>query len=247
MYNGSTKNQGGRFMQRIAICDDEPVMCEQLKQMLTAILTSWKLPFSVTCFTDPLQMLSSSLDFTMIFLDIQMPRINGLELAQRLRSKSSTCALFFVTVSKDYMPDAFELEPVDYLCKPVDGIRLERSLKRALIRLEHETEKALLIQSANRCRSVRLSSIYCCEIINRKIYLYTGEGTLDYYGKITDLEKQLDKRFFRCHRSYLINLDYFLEFSNGQITLENQMKIPLSRLRRQEFLQTMVEYLEKEG
>lgn len=233
-------------MQKIAICDDELAMCEELRQKLNILFTQWKLPFTITCFTDPIKLMNSPLHFTMIFLDIQMPKINGLKLANKLREQNSFCALFFVTISKDYMLEAFELEPIDYLCKPVDMNRLERSVKRALARQENQLRKALFVQTGNHCFSVRLTSIYYCEIINRKIYLYTTEGTIDYYGKITELSKQLDQRFFRCHRSYLVNLDYLLEYSNGQITLTNGSQIPLSRLRHQEFLQTMMEYLTKE-
>ncbi|MDR1701485.1 MAG: LytTR family transcriptional regulator, partial [Sporomusaceae bacterium] len=80
---------------------------------------------------------------------------------------------------------------------------------------------------------------------NRKIYLYTQNGAIDYYGKLEELEKQLDYRFVRCHRSYLVNLDHLNEYANGEIKLTNKTCVPVSRLRYQEVLAAMMEYMKK--
>lgn len=230
-------------MLKIAICDDEPLMQEQLAQAVSAILTNRHRPFTVTPFSNGLALLASPLAYDLIFLDIQMPGPNGITLAKTLRRREFNGALIFVTAFQEHMPDAFEVEAADYLCKPIDSVRLERTLMRTVERLEALSEKCLFIQTANWCKSVKFSHIYYGEVINRKIYLHTKTGVIDYYGKMAELEKQLSSHFIRCHRSFLINPDYLLEYADGQIILENQACIPVSRKYHSVLMDRMMNYM----
>ena len=116
-------------------------------------------------------LLCSPLDFDLIFLDIQMPGLDGVTLAKALRQKEFEGILIFVTILTECMLDAFEVEAMDYLCKPIDENRLDHALKRSLKRLGLKTEKHLFIQTMNWCKTVKLSDIYYCEVMNRKIFL----------------------------------------------------------------------------
>lgn len=119
-------------MIKIAICDDEPVMCERLRQMVSSKLELWNVPYKITCRGNGAALLFSPPDYDMIFLDIQMPGPDGVQLAKRLRQQGFGGVLIFVTVLAERMLDAFEVEAMDYLCKPVDEDRLERALRRSL-------------------------------------------------------------------------------------------------------------------
>ena len=233
-------------MIKIAVCDDELVVCQQLKEMVSGILEQWKEPFKVVCHTNAASLLFSSLDYDLIFLDIQMPGLDGVGLAKRLRGQMFGGDLIFVTVLPEYMPDAFEVEAMDYLCKPVDEGRLRRTLKRALKHFHEKTEKCLFIRTMNWYKSVKICDIYYCEVINRKIYLHTKNGLIDYYGKIKDVEQQAMPGMIRCHRSFLINPDYLKEYVNGEIILENGERIPVSKRYRQTFVERMMRYMEQE-
>ena len=233
-------------MIKIAVCDDEEVMCEQLKQMIASRLKQQEETFQITCYTNAIQFLHTPLDFDLIFLDIQMPNLDGVELAKRLRQKEFEGVLIFVTVLKDCMLDAFEVEAMDYLCKPVDEQRLEAALKRSLKRLGLKEEKCLFIQTMNWCKSVRLRDIYYCEVIDRKIYVHTRSGVLEYYGKMRDLEKQTSPRLFRCHRSYLINPEHLLEYRGGLVKLENGDQVPVSKGCQKVLMREMTRYMDQE-
>ncbi len=143
----------------------------------------------------------------------------------------------------EYVYDAFEVEAFDFICKPIEEIRLHKTLNRAFKKLGKN--KSLFIQTMNWCKSVKLDDIYYCEVINRKIYLRTQNGVIEYYCRLEDTEKQLDYRFVRCHRSYLVNLDYLLECTNGQIILENGEHVPTSRLRHQDVRDAMMLYMKR--
>ena len=232
---------------KIAICDDETVMCGQLKELVSGKLSQWQEDFTVVCYTNAMRLLFSPMDFNLIFLDVQMPGINGMSLARKLRQKGFEGVLIFVTVMREYMPEAFEVEAMDFLCKPIDPKRLEAALARSVRRLGTEAEDTLFIRTANWCRAVKIRDIYYCEVMDRKIYVHMKGDVIEYYGRMKDLEKQTAFKLIRCHRSYLINPRYLSEYRCGFALLENGEKIPVAQSCRQGFMEQMMRYMEKEG
>ncbi len=233
-------------MIKIAICDDEAVMCGQLKKLVSMEMRRQQRQARIVCYTSAVKLLLGELDYDLIFLDIRMPDLDGIELAKRLREKEFSGALIFVTVLKECMLDAFEVEAMDYLCKPIDEARLEAAMKRALKRLEQKTQRRLFIRTADRCRSVKLADIYYCEVINRKIYLHTKSGVLAYYGRMQDVEKQTSPCLVRCHRSFLMNPDYLQEYAEGEVYLENGDHVPVSKKYRQAFRRRLLCLMDEE-
>ncbi len=232
-------------MFEIAICDDEALFCDALAQNTSAYMEQSGESYRLRCFYSADELLSCGDRFDIILLDIQMPGIDGMGLARRLRDEGARTAIIFVTAMREQVFDAFELEAVDYICKPIDEVRLRKALERALQRVNADGEKQLLIKTMNWSRSVKISEIMYCEVINRKVYLHTKGGVIDYYSRIEDVEKRLDNRFVKCHRSYLVNLDYFANYENGCVTLENGARIPVSRLRHQNFTEAMMRYMKR--
>lgn len=230
-------------MIKIAVCDDEAAMCEQIQQMTAQVLGRGREPFEMIHYLNPQDLLADPSHLDLLFLDIQMPGVNGVELARRLRARGSDCAIIFVTVLEDRMLDAFEVEAVDYLCKPVDPERLERTLKRVLKRWKDTAEKSLFIQTKTWSRNVKVRDIYYCEVINRKIYLHTESGVIEYYGRLKETERQLGSSFIKCHRSYLVNLHHLQEYRDGTITLENGARVPVSRNQQQALMEGMMQYM----
>lgn len=233
-------------MIKIAVCDDEEVMCEKMKYLVSRFLDRHREAYTVTCYSNGVRLLFSPADFDLIFLDIQMPGMDGMTVAGKLRQKGFAGVLIFVTVAKEYMPDAFAVEAGDYLCKPVDKQRLEAALERSLKRLRSKSERSLVIQTVNWCRSIRVRDIYYCEVIDRKIYIHTRDGIMDYYGKMKELEKKAGSWLFKCHRSYLINLDCLWEYRNGTAILENGEQIPVSKSCHQALMERMMQYMDEE-
>lgn len=234
-------------MIRVAVCDDEPYVCEIIKEKVSELMAEAAMPAEISCYARGYDLLKDGFQYDILFLDVLMPGMDGVDLAKKLREMGNVCQIIFITGFKERVFDAFLVEAVDYLCKPIDLCRLKSALYRALKGLEKKEEKALFIQTMNWSKSVKLGNIYYCEVINRKIYLHTREGTLEYYSRLEDVEKQLDYRFLKCHRSYIVNLDFLSEYSDGQIMLENGDQIPVSRKRRQEFMKIFLQYMKTKG
>ncbi|MDE6934911.1 MAG: LytTR family DNA-binding domain-containing protein, partial [Oscillospiraceae bacterium] len=224
-------------MITFAICDDEPLMAQELASHLADYMkeNSMTAAYSASSFSNGRALLERVGSFDVIFLDIQMEQPDGMETARLLRQRGDHSLLIFVTVLKECVFDSFQVEAFDYLLKPLDSARFHQTMDRVLRSLEQRTAKDIVIQRGTGCEVVLLSDIVYCEVLGRKIYLHKKDGAvIDYYDKLEDLEQRVDGRFFKCHRSYLVNLDYVRGCQDGQVLLDQGERIPASRLRERE-------------
>lgn len=233
----------------IAVCDDERVMLDELTARVAGYMEEAGRPCRVSAFSSGSALLDSAGEFDLILLDVQMERPDGLETAKELRRRGSRAVLVFVTVLKERVFDAFEVEALDYLVKPLDPAQFRRTMDRAVKALDRRGGKRLVIQRGSVSRVIPLSELVYCEVQGRKIYLHEADGAVvDYYEKLDRLETRVDGRFFRCHRSYLVNLDFVRGCGGGRVALARGEDIPLSRLREREFAQALLRHMrEREG
>ncbi len=132
------------------------------------------------------------------------------------------------------MFDSFQAGAFDYLLKPLEDSRFVNAMDRAMAALERQAAGRILIRQGNSCRILSLDEILYCEVLGRKLYVHTKSGEIiDYYSRLEHLEQSVDSRFFRCHRSYLVNLDWVQGLTEGSALLPGGASIPVSRLRRQ--------------
>ena len=236
-------------MIKFAICDDEPLMAQELAGHLAEYMKEKSITdYSVSSFSDSRALLDTAGSFDVIFLDIQMERPDGMETARLLRRRGDHSLLVFVTVLKELVFDAFQVEAYDYLLKPLDSARFRQTMNRALHSLAQRTAEDIVIQRGTGCEVVPLSDLVYCEVLGRKIYLHKHDGTVsDYYDKLEDLEQRVDGRFFKCHRSFLVNLDYVRGCQDGQVLLDQGECIPASRLRERELTQALLRHMKERG
>ena len=232
-------------MLSIAICDDEPSMVNELEARTKCFFADSGTETDIAKFYDGVSLLEScaEADYDIIFLDIRMKAPDGMETARRLRNRSFGGYLIFVTVLEDYVFDAFEVSAHDYLVKPVENDRFMRTMERLQKRFD---KSCLTVQKDGESRLIGLDEIIFCEVLNRKIYVHTADGKIvDYYERIENLEKNLrsSRKFFRCHRSFLINLEHLKGFGNGLAHMKGGIDIPISRLRREAFETAVIGYM----
>lgn len=195
----------------------------------------------------------------LVFLDVEMPGMSGLEAAKQLNQHHSSPMFIFTTAYEEYAVHAFDIHAVDYLLKPYDEKRLEKALKRARKQLSfskrekrEETKRStppskLLIDDGDKTVVVSPDSIYYAEPSNRMLMIYTKEKVIQSRMTLQELEKKLEGlSFFRPHRSYLVNLDYIKEItpwfngtSNIKLNDENETVLPVSRSVRKELFKKL--------
>lgn len=221
---------------KTAVCDDDTEMTEELAERLSAFFSANGINSDIVKFSDGSALLESVGDgsgFDLVFLDIKMKAPDGMETARELRRRNYGGFLIFVTVLEELVFDAFEVSAYDYIVKPIDGERFEKTMKR--LKKSLACSKVALRKNGETI-FVRPSDIVCCEVMDRKLYIrLSNGGTVDIYGRLDELEERLDSRFFKCHRSFLINFEHLQKFSGGSAVMSGGTEVPVSRLRRADF------------
>lgn len=230
-------------MIQFAICDDEPLTVQGLADGLAAYMAEQSVAdYSVSRFSSGQALLDSGTGFDVIFLDIRMEHPDGMETARLLRQRGAQSLLVFVTALTERVFDAFQVEAWDYLLKPLDRGRFRQTMDRVLPALERRATADLLIRRGAGCEVVPLADIVYCEVLGRKVYLHRRDGTVtDFYDRLENLERRLDRRFFRCHRSYLVNLDCVRGCRAGQVLLSPGERVPASRSRERALTQALLD------
>ena len=231
-------------MIRIAICDDEKHMSDHIRAMASDFFRKKNREICFRTFSSGEELLSYDGQIDILFLDIQMKGMDGIETARKLRDSKFRGFLIFITVLKEMVFQSFEVEPYDYLVKPVEEKQFEKTMERLYTSMQNASEDSLLVQKGYEGRIIREEEIVFCEIIDRKIYLNLASGeVVDYYERIENLETKLGSHFFRCHRSYLINLKHLKGYKNGTACMDNGKEVPVSRLRSKEFSGVVLQYM----
>lgn len=234
------------YMITLAICDDEAGMAEILADLLSEYFSGNEVDFRIKTFADGNSLLESSSEFDLIFLDIRMPPPDGMETARLLRERGNRSLLIFTTVLTETVFDAFSVRAFDYLVKPLDEKRFRQTMDRVLGELSKEARTRLILRQKGMYAVVPLSDLVYCEVQGRKLYLHRTDGTvLDFYGRLDEFTKRVDTRFFRCHRSYLVNLDHIRGCSPGRVYLIPNGEIPVSRLREQALKQALLCHMKR--
>lgn len=230
----------------IAICDDEAVIREQLHQFVkNSILDS-----HIEIYATGEELLAVDRNFDLLFLDIQMEGLSGMEAARSLRAKNKNIIIIFVTGSKEYVFEAFDVSAFHYLLKPLAEERFDEVLMRALEEVNRrkiQDKKQLLIQTRNRNYNLDQSTIFYLESRGKKVEIHTSLETIEVYASISKLEEQLGSSFYRCHRGYLVNLAHIVEYRTDRIRLSNGEEVYLAKEKYQSFVKTYMRYLQDGG
>ena len=229
----------------IAICDDEEIIREQIKELTE----KEKSGLCMELYETGDALLASRKQFDIVFLDIQMEGTDGIETAKRLRQHSALkgaedTILIFITGIREYVFEAFDVAAFHYLLKPIE----EEKFREVFHRAERELEKSkrretVFIKTRNRSFSLEKDSILYIESRGKKVEIHTTGETIEAYASMNEMEGQLGGGFFRCHRGYLVNMAYVAEYDSGSITLNNGEYVYLAKEKYGEFVKAYMRYL----
>lgn len=229
-------------MIEIALCDDEEYTLEELKTKVSSDMDSRGLPYRLFPYTSGERFVAENRDFHLIFMDIRLARMNGIEIAQQLRRQGRSSQIVFITAYKEYVFQAFDVDAVHYLVKPVDDRQLSLAIHKALKHLQQGPGQRISVSSNGAVRIIAVKEILYCESMDHKITLHTTAGNVEYTGTLDRLQTQLGQGFFRCHRSFLINLAFVKAIEGDLAILTNEERIPISRRKLQGFTQSLLSF-----
>ena len=236
-------------MIKVAICDDEA----NIRTYLSSLVKAQSCSCEIVEYASASDCLADHRDIDLLFLDIELApdRPDGMALARKIRDRTlgSQPVIIFVTGYDRYVFDAFDVGAFQYLLKPVDEEKFAQVFTRAIAQIEaarKKTTPALTLRSASTSRTVPLDSIYFIESRDHKVVLHLRNGEFACYAKIRDLESELQNRFSRIHKGYLVNLSYVDGYSKTEVTLVNGERLSLSKYKYQDFVKAYLHFL-KEG
>ena len=227
----------------VAICEDERYILEELRKKVEKYINRKSLDASIKTFTSGEELLKAKKKFDIILLDLMLPGIDGLEVARQISCRSR---IIFVTSYREYAVEAFDANAVHYLVKPVTEERLFLALDRAVNQTEQMDNQALTLIKSGKTQVIFIRDILYCEVFNHQVRIHTVHGTYDYFGTLDMLETKLDERFFRCHRSFVVNMSFVAGQEKGVAILTNGEKIFISRRKQTDFIQRLLNFLKNE-
>ena len=194
---------------RIAICDDEVSMVQILEEKIKKLLPD----AVIDKYLSGDELIASGSKPDILFLDIQMPGMDGMETAKVLRQDNENMILIFVTAAEEYVFQAFDVGAFHYLVKPFSDEKLKEVVTKAVHNIKRSSrpekdEKYIMVQTAGSHIKIFLRDIVYAEVYNRKVIIHTRSTDIEYYGKLQELSDMAGTDFFRTHRAYLVHFKY---------------------------------------
>lgn len=236
-------------MLSIAVCDDEILECSALAKTIKSICETLNTEVSVKQFYRAKDITVSHDNFDLIFLDILMPETNGMEAAKQIRKNKTKSKIVFVTVTKDYVFEAYDVEAYHYLIKPVKQDKLKNIITRAVSDMQtDENQEYLILSTGKSKRKILLKDILYIESYGRTVVFHCGKEEITDYCKIGELEHKLsDKHFFRIHKSFIVNLEHTETYTRKEAVLDNGDTLPIAKRRHEAFTKAIMQYIKRRG
>ena len=237
----------GSDTMQIAICDDEKSIVQILEEKVRKLMPD----AVIEKYLSGDKLISSGCKPDILFLDIQMPGMNGMETARFMRRNNEDMILIFVTAIEEYVFQAFDVGAFHYLVKPFSDEKFEEVVKSAVRTVEKyyekkSDEKYMMIQSAGSHIKVFLRDIVYAEVYNRKVIIHTRKKDIEYYGKLQELKDKAGQDFFRTHRAYLVHFKYVEKYDANLVTMENGTAL-IAKQNYPEFVKQYLKYNQRKG
>ena len=228
---------------RIAICDDEEIYRVQLKTVLDKLLVNDE--YDIDTFSDGNILCGafSECPYDLVFLDIEMPSVDGITLAKRIRSVSESVFIVFLTSHIEYALEGYEVNALRYLTKPVDINKLKDVIKH--VQEKQKKARQIIIREDGEEIVIDVGDVIYMEAMDKNVRIVTSGGEFVTRYNIGDYEEELkNDGFFRIHRGYLISLSKIKKLVKNDVVMEGDTALPVSRSNLKPLKDAFYSYVE---
>ena len=237
-------------MINIALIDDNLNDLNTLKSFIDKYTESDELDshieVNITTYNDPTLFLNeNNFKYDLIFLDIEMPKINGISLAKRIREKDSNVGLVFITNMAQYAINGYEVSAIDYILKPLDYYDFALKFNKIINFVKRNISNYIYLKSVeNNLIKVDVNEIIYVEIFSHYLLYHLENREIKVRGTISEAENNLSNYYFsRISKSFLINLKHVINIKLDNVLLTGNIELIISRLRKKDFLEAFYKYL----
>ncbi len=229
---------------KVCIVEDNPDATEKLKLFLGEYGKKHNYEFSVTHYNDPLDFLEEFRgNYEFIFMDIELPHLDGMETVRRLRAIDKRVIVIFVTNMAQYAVKGYEVDALDFIVKPVQYTGFCVKLDRAVERFKSLRDKEIWVSERGNMRRLFLSQIKYVEVAHHSVIYHTTEGIYKTYDQLKSVIGQLgDSSFALCNRCYLVNLRFVTAIEEMSVVVGGET-LQISRNKKKDFLQSLNVFL----
>lgn len=236
---------------KIAVCDDD----KAAREHIVSLIKEQEGSAETAVFASGEELLDAGRDFDILFLDVEMANVSGIDAAKRIRRRQekegrAKSVIIFVTGYEKYVYDAFDVSAFQYLIKPLEKKRFTAVFRRAwkeALALREREEKYLFVKSGGVRKKVFLKDLFYIESANRKVILHTEAGIVETYGKMYEWEQAAGDGFYRCHRCYLVNMEKIVSYGTDTIEVANGDKLLLAQKKYASFVKRYMNYARNGG
>lgn len=218
---------------KVAICDDEKLYVNEIYAYIQNFSLKTKKNFEIQSFLSANDFLAiiAHEKFDIIFLDIAMPDINGIELAKHIRRIDDKVSIVFITYMSEKMPQGFEVMAAGFLVKPINETDIEKVIERIVLMYEKNRNIPFEIKTKGSGTAiVNMNDILYFESFLHYINVITKESNYEFRGSISQISSDLSKwNFMQIHRAYLVNMAYVWIVYEDRLTLINSKELPIGK------------------
>lgn len=231
-------------MFTVIICEDEKVYREQIRNYLSVILDELDILYEFIEYETGEQLLNNySQKAQLVFLDIQMGKLTGMDTARKLREIDKEVDIIFLSGLTTYMQEGYEVNAKRYLTKPITLEEFAKQVRPCIKEILKKQEEFIWIKSGYTAYKLLVHDILYAETYGRKVNVYTKQKVYDTHISLGEIEKKLNKeQFFRCHRGYLVNLQHIEGIEKEHLTIDGN-QIPISRFKVKELKKSLAEII----
>ena len=234
-------------MYKIAICDDNSTHIDYVCEMVKNLLDIRQTPHQLDTFLSAKALKSALLsdDYQVVICDVALDNSNGIDLLKDLKQDLPQLQVIFISGFLEYNPEAYVVEHLYFLLKPINEERLALALNKAFAEIAKMQSTQLSVTANRRNVIVKFDEIFFFERVMRTYEIHTNGAKLVTYSKTDELQKRLDFRFLICHKSYIINMDKVKSFDSKCFIMQNGTQIPISQSKRKEAQAAFWSYIGK--
>lgn len=232
-------------MIKIAICDDEIIQLKYYEKFIKDFSVEKDLNIQIDSYEDGNDLIKvlDTLKYDIFILDINMPKINGYNIASTIKERNLDGLIIFLTNNEEYVFDSFKINIFRYVLKSKGNKEFNEALAVSVKSILESRERIFTIKTNGEIINLEIDNIQYFEVFGRLITAYTKWKSCVFYAKMYEIEDYLKNfGFVRVHNSFLVNVKYIHVIDKDNITLLDDTKIPISRSKRKEFKKIILKY-----
>lgn len=232
-------------MIKVAIVENEEQPSEILRQYCLKYSQENKIKIEILIFNNGYDFLENyKADINAVFLDIDMPFLNGMEVATKLRMIDDEVNIIFVTNLAQYAIAGYKVHALDFILKPISYLDFELEMKKIIRKVESKQINNIVVTSKGIVKKIDFCDIEFIEMIKHNIIIHTISEDIEFRGVLKEIEEKLDNNLFsRCNNGYIVNLAYVREIKKDELILQSRKILTISRTRKKQFLDDLNKFM----